>query len=105
HDPRGVSRERVPEPLPPSWSGPRPPLASIGGIPTALITAMTPVALRVGAPRIIRVGRIPHPLGDPSRAPGRERQLRRAIVETAPEALCTAVNRPTVFEVAGAPGD
>jgi glycine reductase complex component B subunit gamma len=66
---------------------------------------MTPVAVQVGAPRIVRVGRIPHPLGDPSRTPGRERQLRRAIVQTALEALCTAVDRPTVFEVPGSAGD
>jgi glycine reductase len=63
---------------------------------------MTPVAVQVGAPRIVRVGRIPHPLGDPSRTPARERQLRRAIVETALRALCTPVDGPTVFEVAGA---
>lgn len=35
-------------------------------IPVVLITAMTPLAKQVGANRIVRGVRIPHPWGDPS---------------------------------------
>ncbi len=42
---------------------------------------------------------IPFPTGDPELAPEEERQLRRLLLERALEALGTAVEGPTVFEL------
>jgi len=60
------------------------------------------IAERVGAPRIVRTRGIPYPTGDPSLDADAEKRWRRQLVECALEALQTAVNRPTVFEVAQA---
>jgi glycine reductase len=43
---------------------------------------------------------IPYPTGDPQLAPAEERELRRRLLERALEALGTAVEGPTVFELA-----
>ncbi len=59
---------------------------------------MTSVALAVGANRIVRAGRIPHPVGDPTKDPQQERAWRRHVVETALAALTTRVEKQTVFE-------
>ena len=56
--------------------------------------------MRVGAPRIVPTHGIPYPTGDPDLAPEQERRLRRQLLERALEALSTAVDGPTVFEVA-----
>jgi glycine reductase len=58
---------------------------------------MTPVALRVGASRIVSGARIPHPAGDPGRPPDAEREFRRRLVERALDALRTAVTESTIF--------
>jgi glycine reductase complex component B subunit gamma len=63
----------------------------------ALITAMSPVAQRVGASRIVTGGRIPHPSSDPTRPPEAERAFRRNLLRTAIKALETPVSEPTVF--------
>jgi betaine reductase len=55
----------------------------------------------VGAPRIVPTRGIPYPTGDPELAPEEERALRRRLLERALEALCTAVDGPTVFELSG----
>jgi glycine reductase complex component B subunit gamma len=55
--------------------------------------------MRVGAPRIVPTRGIPFPTGDPELVPAEERDLRRRLVERALEALSTAVDGPTVFEV------
>jgi len=59
---------------------------------------MTSVALSVGANRIVKAGRIPHPTGDPTRAPDHEVSWREHVVETALNALTTPVEDQTVFE-------
>jgi glycine reductase len=69
------------------------------GLPTVLVTAMTPLAQSVGINRIVRGKAVPHPFGDPTMTPDEERRYRRRIVEEALEALKTEVNSPTVFEV------
>jgi betaine reductase len=69
------------------------------GLPAVVITAMTSVATAVGAPRIVRAGRIPHPVGDPTKDPAQERAWRKHVVETALNALATPVQKQTVFEV------
>jgi len=58
---------------------------------------MTPVAVMVGANRIVPAAGIIHPLGNADLSPEDEKALRRRIVERALQALHTEVVRPTVF--------
>ena len=58
---------------------------------------MTPVAVMVGANRIVQAAGIIHPLGNAELPPAEEKALRRRIVEQALQALRTEVARPTVF--------
>ena len=58
---------------------------------------MTPVAVMVGANRVVSAAGIIHPLGNAELAPADEKALRRKIVERALEALRTEVVQPTVF--------
>lgn len=60
---------------------------------------MTSVALSVGANRIVKAGRIPHPTGDPTKDPAHERAWRVRVIETALQALTTPIDEQTVFEV------
>ncbi len=67
------------------------------GVPVAMISALFPLAEQVGASRIVKGVRIPHPCGDPSLPPEVDSRLRRDIVETALNALQEEVVEPTVF--------
>lgn len=67
------------------------------GLPVALVTAMYPLAEQVGASRIVKAVKIPHPCGDPTLPPELDAQVRRVIVETALKAIQTEVSRTTVF--------
>ncbi len=58
---------------------------------------MTPVALMVGANRVVSAAGIIHPLGNAELSAEDEKALRRRIVERALAALATEVVRPTVF--------
>ena len=58
---------------------------------------MTPVAVMVGANRIVPAAGIIHPLGNAELTPEDEKALRRRIVERALAALRTEVAEPTVF--------
>jgi glycine reductase len=58
---------------------------------------MTPVAVMVGANRVVQAAGIIHPLGSAELSPEEEKALRRRIVEQALRALRTEVARPTVF--------
>lgn len=58
---------------------------------------MTPVAVMVGANRIVPAAGIIHPLGNAELSAEEEKALRRRIVERALRALQTEVARPTVF--------
>ena len=58
---------------------------------------MTPVAVMVGANRVVPAAGIIHPLGNADLSPDEEKALRRRIVETALQALKTEVVQPTVF--------
>ena len=60
---------------------------------------MTPVAVMVGANRIVPAAGIIHPLGNAELSPEEEKALRRRIVEKALQALQTDVAQPTVFTV------
>jgi glycine reductase len=64
---------------------------------------MTPVAVMVGANRIVPAAGIIHPLGNSELSPEDEKALRRRIVEQALQALRTEVAKPTVFTNMGAP--
>jgi glycine reductase len=58
---------------------------------------MTPVAVMVGANRIVPAAGIIHPLGNAELSADDEHALRRRIVEQALKALATEVAQPTVF--------
>ena len=58
---------------------------------------MTPVAVMVGANRIVPAAGIIHPTGNAELGPGEEKALRRRIVEQALRALEADVVQPTVF--------
>jgi betaine reductase len=60
------------------------------GVPVAMISALPPVALELGANRVIRGVKIPHPCGE-------ERDVREEIVRRALQALSTPVSQPTIF--------
>ena len=68
------------------------------GIPTALLTTLPPLALNVGANRVIPTLSIKHPLGDPSRPPAEEKEWRRRLVLTALSALQARIDGQKVFE-------
>jgi glycine reductase complex component B subunit gamma len=58
---------------------------------------MTPVAVMVGANRVVPAAGIIHPLGNSELSADDEKALRRRIVEQALLALKTEVVEPTVF--------
>jgi betaine reductase len=60
---------------------------------------MTSVAQAIGANRILRAGRIPHPVGDPAKDPESERAWRRHVIETALTALAAPIEKQTIFDV------
>jgi betaine reductase len=66
-------------------------------LPTVQVSTMTPVAVMVGANRIVPAAGIIHPLGNAELSPEEEKALRRRIVEQALQALQTDVAQPTVF--------
>ena len=59
---------------------------------------MTPVAVMVGANRVVPAAGIIHPLGNVELSADEEKALRRRIVEKALQALKTEVAQPTVFD-------
>lgn len=67
------------------------------GIPAVLLTAMTSMALAAGANRIRSSGMIPHPVGDPSRAPGEEAAWRLSQVRKALEAAAANIEEARIF--------
>ena len=67
------------------------------GLPVAMISALPPVALELGANRVVRGVKIPHPCGEPTADPEQDRAVRLEIVQRALRALSTPVERPTIF--------
>ncbi len=61
------------------------------------VCTIVPISKTVGANRIVPAIAIPHPLGDPTRTPDKEKALRRKLVEKALEALQTGIDGQTVF--------
>lgn len=68
------------------------------GFPTALVTTLTDVALKVGANRVVRGASFSHPCGRPGLAEADELAFRCALVDRALAALRTPVDGPTLFE-------
>ena len=68
------------------------------GLPAVVVTAMTSVASAVGANRIVRAGRIPHPVGDQTQDPEHERAWRKHVAEVSLQALTTDISKQTIFE-------
>jgi betaine reductase len=67
----------------------------------ALISAITPLPIAVGASRIIGGRAIPHPVGDPALPADEERALRRMLVSRALDALTTEVQDQLVLPLEG----
>jgi len=67
------------------------------GLPVAMISALPPVALELGANRVVRGVKIPHPCGEPTADAELDRAVRWEIVERALAALATPISRPTIF--------
>ena len=67
------------------------------GIPVVYICTIVPISQTVGANRIVPAVAIPHPLGDPSKTPEEEKNIRRSILEKALKALQTPITEQTVF--------
>lgn len=66
-----------------------------------MITALGPVASDLGANRVIRGVKIPHPCGDPTLEPSGDHALRVRLVSTALGALGTKLDEAKIFD--GAP--
>ena len=62
-----------------------------------MVSAMFPLAEQVGASRIVKGVKIPHPCGDPSLPLEVDEKLRKSIVETALRALGEEIEESTVF--------
>jgi glycine reductase len=62
-----------------------------------LITAMTSMASANGALRILPSGKIPHPVGDPTRSQEEEVVWRTTVVRHAAEALAEPLDEARVF--------
>jgi len=68
------------------------------GIPTALITSLSSVALKIGANRVVQGKRFSHPCGNPALSPADEKAWRIELIRTALKALAEPVDQPTLFE-------
>ncbi len=67
------------------------------GLPVAMVSALPPVALELGANRVVRGVKIPHPLGDPTAEAERDVAIRQEIISRALLALATHIEQPTIF--------
>jgi len=58
---------------------------------------MTSMAQAAGANRIVASGRIPHPVGDPTRSPEEEFAWRKSMLKKALDTLATPLNEARIF--------
>lgn len=63
-----------------------------------LITAMTTLAKNVGANRIVAGTKIPHPCGDPTVSPKRDREIGMLLLEKSFELLQKPVQAPEIVQ-------
>jgi len=68
------------------------------GLPAVQICAIVPIALTVGANRIVRAIAIPHPTGDPKIEKKEELVLRKRLLKTALIGLHSRIQEQTVFK-------
>jgi betaine reductase len=67
------------------------------GLPAVQICAIVPIAVTVGANRIIRAVAIPHPTGDPNVEKEEEIEIRKSLLKKALDALGSKIEEQTVF--------
>ena len=67
-----------------------------------MISALGPVASDLGANRVVRGVKIPHPCGDPSLDPAGDHALRVRLVRGSLVALATEVDKAKIFDGAAA---
>jgi betaine reductase len=67
------------------------------GLPAVQICAIVPIAMTVGANRIIRAVAIPHPTGDPTVEKKEEIEIRKSLLKKALDALGSKIEEQTVF--------
>ena len=65
-----------------------------------MITALGPVASDLGANRVVRGVKIPHPCGDPTLEPSGDHALRVGLVRMSLRALATKLDAAQIFEPA-----
>jgi len=63
-----------------------------------MITALGPVAAELGANRVVRGVKIPHPCGDPTLEPSRDHALRVGLARAALHALETKLEAAMMFD-------
>ena len=71
------------------------------GLPAVQICAIVPIALTVGANRIVRAIAIPHPTGNPKLEKKEEVELRKGLLRTALRSLTERIQEQTVFKQEG----
>lgn len=65
-----------------------------------MISALGPVASELGANRVVRGVKIPHPCGDPSLDPVADRALRVRLVRGSLVAIATGLEQAALFDAA-----
>jgi glycine reductase len=68
------------------------------GLPAVQVCAIVPIALTVGANRIVPAVAIPHPTGNPNLPKHEELSLRKEILQRALKALGSNIETQTVFK-------
>jgi len=68
------------------------------GLPAVQICAIVPIALTVGANRIVRAVAIPHPTGNPKLEKNEEVELRKKLLRAALRGLTERIQEQTVFK-------
>ena len=63
-----------------------------------MISALGPVASDLGANRVVRGVKIPHPCGDPSLDPSGDHALRVGLARAALRALATQLDAAALFD-------
>jgi glycine reductase len=67
-----------------------------------MISALGPVAADLGANRVVRGVKIPHPCGDPSLDPAADHALRVRLVRGSLKAIATGIETSAIFDGVGA---
>ena len=68
------------------------------GVPAVQICTIVPIALTVGANRIVPGVAIPHPTGNPKVCREEEVEIRKSLLRKAFDALSTRIEKQTVFK-------